>query len=190
LAVGMHRDDGASAGDNAFGGTARRWSTGEHAVPLEAVRRHVIANPIVMIDEVDKASQRGNNGSLTNSLVPFLEQETARAFPDPFVQSDVDLSHVSYVLTANEDTGLPRPLRDRLRCIRVPEPSLEDLIPLARGIVADIARENGGDARWYPALDDGELAVAEALWPSGGSVRRLRAITERLLAHRELSPRN
>jgi hypothetical protein len=189
IGVGLHRFDGAGSGDNAFGGTPRRWSTGEHCVPLEAVRRHTIANPIVMVDEVDKAAQRGNNGSLANALMPFLEAETAMAFPDPFVQSEVDLSHVSFILTCNDDTLLPAPLRDRLRVIRIPEPTLDHMIPLARGIVADLARENGGDERWYPDLDDGELAVVEGLWP-GGSVRRLRAIVERIVARRETNPRN
>jgi hypothetical protein len=38
-------------------------------------------------------------------------------------------------------------------------------------------------------LDDGELMVAEGLW-RGGSVRRLLAIVERILAYRESKPRN
>lgn len=185
----LHRYDAAGSGDNAFGGTPRRWSSGEHAVPLEAVRRSTVANPIVMVDEVDKAATRGNNGSLANALMPFLERETSRAFPDPFVQADVDLSHVSYLLTANDDTVLPAPLRDRLRVVRLPEPTLDHMIALARGIVADLAREAGGDERWYPDLDDGELAIVEGLW-AGGSVRRLRTIVERLLARRESNPRN
>jgi ATPase family protein associated with various cellular activities (AAA)/uncharacterized protein DUF6634 len=189
LGIGLHRFDGAASGDNAFGGTPRRWSSGEHAVPLEAVRRFKIANPLMMIDEIDKAAQRGNNGSLPSALMPYLERETSVRFPDPFVQSDVDLSHVSYLLTANDDTALPSPLRDRLRVIKIPEPGIDHMIPLARGTVADIARENGGDARWYPDLDDAELAIVETLWP-GGSVRRLRAIVERLLARRESNPRN
>ncbi|MDB5581354.1 MAG: ATPase [Bradyrhizobium sp.] len=189
LGVGLHRFDGSGSSDNAFGGTPRRWSSGEHCQPLEAVRRHKIANPIVMVDEIDKAGRSVNNGSLGVALMPFLERETAEKFPDPFVQFDVDLSHVSYILTCNDDTLLPAPLRDRLRVVRIPEPTLDHMIVLARGIVADIARENGGDERWYPALDDGELAIVETLWP-GGSVRRLRAIVERILARRESNPRN
>lgn len=187
--IGLHRYDAAGSSDNAFGGTARRWSTGEHCQPLEAVRRHMIANPWVLVDEIDKAAVGRQNGNLSNSLMPFMDSETAKAFPDPFVQAEVDLSHVSYVLTCNDDTLLPAPLRDRLRIIRLPTPGIEHLPALARGIVADIARERGGDARWWPALEDGELAIAEELWP-GGSVRRLRTVVERIMAYREQRPRN
>jgi hypothetical protein len=63
------------------------------------------------------------------------------------VQSDLDLSYVSYILTCNDDSVLPGPLRDRLRIVRLPRPTLDHLPALARGIVADIAREHGALAR-------------------------------------------
>jgi len=189
LGVPLHRFDGAGSADNAFGGTPRRWSSGEHCVPLEAVRRGKVANPCLLVDEIDKAGTSRHNGSLVSALLPFLEPENARAYPDPYVQSECDLSHVNYCLTANETTALPSAFRDRLRIVVLPQPSIEHLPQLARTIVLDIAKSRGGDPRWYPALEDHELAIAEELW-RGGSVRRLRAIVERLLAHREQNPRN
>jgi ATP-dependent Lon protease len=107
LNVPLHRFDGTGSSDNAFGGTPRRWSSGEHAAPLEAVRRYEVANPWVMIDEIDKAGDSRHNGSLDRAVLPFLEPENARAYPDPYVQSTVDLSHVGYLLTANTDAMLP-----------------------------------------------------------------------------------
>lgn len=189
LRMSLHRFDGSGSADNAFAGTPRRWSSGEHCVPLEAVRRATAANPIVLIDEVDKSGNSRHNGSLDRALLPFLEQENARAYPDPYVQAECDLSHVNYLLTANDATLLPGPLRDRLRIAVLPRPSVGHLPQLARSIVADVARTRGGDARWFPPLEDHELAVAEGLW-RGGSVRRLHAVIERILAHREQSPRH
>jgi hypothetical protein len=144
---------------------------------------------MVLVDEIDKAGASHHNGALTSAILPFLEPENARAYPDPYVQSEINLAHVNYILTCNDDSVLPAPLKDRLRIVRLPRPTIEHLPALARGIVADIARERGGDARFFPGLDDPELAVAEALWARGGSVRRLRAIVERLLAYREERPR-
>jgi hypothetical protein len=46
---------------NTFGGTSRRWSSGEHCVPLEAVRRHCIANPLLLVDKIDKAGASRHN---------------------------------------------------------------------------------------------------------------------------------
>jgi hypothetical protein len=189
LGVGLHRYDGSGSSDNAFGGTPRRWSSGEHCVPLEAVRRHRIGNVLCLIDEIDKSGNSRHNGRLEHVLMPFLEKETAKNYPDPYVESDLNLSHVGYVLTCNSVDEIPAPLRDRLRIVRLPDPGREHLPALARCIVADIAKEQDGDPFWWPMLDDGELLVAERLW-KGGSVRRLSAVVERILAYRESNPRN
>jgi hypothetical protein len=189
LGVGLHRYDGSGSSDNAFGGTPRRWSSGEHCVPLEAVRRHKIANVLCLIDEIDKSGNSRHNGRLEHALMPFLEKETARAYPDPYIEADLNLSFVGFIMTCNSVDEIPAPLRDRLRTVRLPDPGREHLPALARCIVADIAREQGGDPRWFPTLDDCELMIAEELW-KGGSVRRLYAIVERILAYRESKPRN
>jgi hypothetical protein len=60
---------------------------------------------------------------------------------------------------------------------------------LARSLVADIARESGGDIRWYPDLDCGELELVTSLWRDG-SVRRLRAIVEQVIRYRERLPKH
>ena len=189
LGVGLHRYDGSGSSDNAFGGTPRRWSSGEHCVPLEAVRRHKIANPLLLIDEIDKSGNSRHNGRLEHVLMPFLEKETSKAYPDPYVESDLNLSFVGFFLTCNSVDEIPAPLRDRLRVVRLPDPGREHMPALVRCIVADIAKEQGDDPHWWPMLDDGELLIAEKLW-AGGSVRRLSAIVERILAYRETNPRN
>jgi ATP-dependent Lon protease len=186
LGVGLHRFDGSGSSDNAFGGTPRRWSSGEHCTPLEAVRRHKIANVLCLIDEIDKSGKSRHNGRLEHVLMPFLEKETAKNYPDPYVESDLNLSHVGFFLTCNSVDEIPAPLRDRLRVIRLPDPGREHLAALVRSIVTDLGKE---DPRWTPMLDDGECAIAETLW-KGGSVRRLVAIVERILAYREAKPRN
>jgi ATP-dependent Lon protease len=189
LGIGLHRYDGSGSSDNAFGGTPRRWSSGEHCVPLEAVRRHRVGNVLILVDEIDKSGNSRHNGRLEHALMPFLEKETARKFPDPYVESDLNLSFVGFFLTCNSVDEIPDPLRDRLRVVRLPEPKREHLPALVRCIVADIAKETESDPRWWPMLDDGELAIAETLW-KGGSVRHLCAIVERILAYRESNPRN
>ena len=189
LGLPLLRYDAAGSGDNAFAGTPRRWHSGEHCTPLEAVNRSLKANPAVLVDEIDKGASSRHNGNLELSLMPFLEVETSARYPDPFTESEIDLSHVNYLLTANDDAQLQGPLRDRLRIVRMPEPRREHLPILARAIVADVARERGGNPAWWPHLNEDEIEIAGRLW-LGGSVRRLRVIVERLLAAREKNARN
>jgi hypothetical protein len=185
LGVRVSRFDGSGSSDNAFGGTPRRWSSGEPCFPIVAIMSANIANPIVMIDEVDKAGTSVYNGSLVNSLLPMLEQETAKRFADPYVQDEVDLSAVSYIMTANDDKGLPAPLRDRCRILRVPEPSDEHVEALVVSVVRDLVEESGDDERSVEPLAADEIEIVRKLLGERRSVRRIREIVERLLAGRE-----
>lgn len=191
-ALGVHVGsfDGAGAGDAAFGGTGRRWSSGEPCYPLMMIKACGHANPIVMVDEIDKAGTSCHNGSLYNSILTLLENETSSRFADPYIQAPVDVSHVSYVLTANDDTVLPATLKDRCRILRMPAIKPEHVPAIARGLVADIAQERGLDMRWVSPLNGDELEIAQRML-GDGSIRRLRAVVERLLIARETSaPRN
>jgi hypothetical protein len=183
LDLPLHRYDGAGASDNAFSGTGRRWSSGEPSVPLEAVRITGVANPIVLVDEIDKSGTSRHHGSLGAAMLPFLDTETAARYPDPYALSACDLSHISYIATANDDAAIPPPLRDRFRVLHLPLPDRQHLPEFARGIVGDIAAAIGDDPRWFPDLDEEELMIAERLWP-GGSMRRLKAVIERLIERR------
>jgi ATPase family associated with various cellular activities (AAA) len=191
-ALGIHVGsyDGAGAGDAAFGGTGRRWSSGEPCWPLHVIRSCGYANPLILVDEIDKAGTSRTNGSLYSSILTLIERETASRFPDPYIQEPVDVSHVSYILTANDDTVLPPMLRDRCRILRMPPIRPEHVPAIARGIVADLVRERGLDARWVEQLDGDEIEIAGRML-GDGSIRRLRAVVERLLAARETTaPRN
>ena len=93
-------------------------------------------------------------------------------------------------MTANEDKDLPAPLKDRCRVLRMPPIKPEHVPAIVRGLVVDLAKERGIDERFVPALDGDEIEIAQRML-GDGSIRRLRAVVERLLAQRETSaPRN
>lgn len=68
------------------------------------------------------------NGSRGRALLPFPERKMCAPTQIPYVQSDVDLSHIGYILAANHDKALPAPLKDRLRIIRLSLPTIDDLL--------------------------------------------------------------
>jgi hypothetical protein len=186
----VHAFDGAGASDAAFGGTGRRWNTGEPCWALIGIKAAGHANPMIIVDEIDKSGTGTYNGNLVNSLLPCLESETAKRFPDPYIQAPVDLSHASYALTCNDDTVLSRPLRDRCRLLRMPAIKTEHVPAIAARIMKEIAADCGIDARWVVPLTGDEIEIAQRLL-GDGSIRRLRAVVERLLAQRDTSaPRN
>ena len=190
LRLSIWRTDGSRADGAVFGGTDRRWSSAEPCHPFLAVAQGKIANPLVLIDEIEKAATRSDYGRLWDSLLGFLEPETNARYPDPALQTNLDLSQVSNIATANSVDPLPSPIRDRFRVVAFPKPSADDLDALLPAVIADLARERGLDESWVTPLDGIERAAAAQHW-SGGSVRRLRRIVEAILRERDIrAPRN
>lgn len=185
LRVGVWRTTAATSDGGGLGGTDRRWSNTQPCHPVLAIAAAKHANPIVMVDEIDKAPIRNDHGRLWDVLLTMLEPETSRRFLDPSLQVECDLSAVSFVATANSLDPLPAPLRDRMRAISVPEPTAEDLDALLPLVLHDVARERGMAAAWVEPLDGVERGLITDNWP-GGSLRQLRRLVETVMIAREV----
>jgi len=170
--------------DSALGGAARRWSTGEPSLPMLVVRRHECAGPVIILDEIEKVGTGRNNGNPHDVLLGLLEQETASRWHDPYIRARCDLSHLTWLMTANDVSTISPILRDRCRALRFPEPGPEHLPNLAIRIMERLYVERGQNPHWATSLEGFELEAAASAW-SGGSVRKLERIVERLIEARE-----
>ena len=183
LGVPAHRYSCDGTSDNSFAGTPRRWSTGEASVPLELIRRRRIANPGVVLDEIEKAGghRRGSGGCLHDALHGLLEPETAATYADSYLGASANLSCVNYIAIANSLQGLSTPLLDRFRVVEYPAPTREHVPILAPRLLVDACKHKGLDPRWIEPLTSSELDLIARTW-DGGSLRKLgriiNAITE------------
>lgn len=170
--------------DGALGGTPRRWSSGEPSLPLSTVRRHECAGPVIILDEIEKVGTGKHNGNAHDVLLGLFEPETSCRWHDPYVQTSCDLSHLSWLMTANEVEPIPSVLRDRCRVLRFPEPGAEHLPVLAVRIMERLYADLAQDPRWATPLEGFELGAVAAGW-SGGSIRKLERILEQLIEVRD-----
>lgn len=170
--------------DSAIGGTARRWSSGEPSLAIMAVRRHRCAGPIIILDEIDKIGTSRNNGNVHDVLIGLYEPVTSRCWHDPYIQAPCDLSHVSWLMTANSIVPIPAALRDRCRILRFPNPGADQLPLLATRILERLYIEAGYDPRWATPLEGFELDALASVW-TGGSIRTLERLVEGLREARE-----
>lgn len=171
--------------DGAFAGTPRRWSSGEPSLALALIIRFRNAGPGAVLDEIEKVGSSRHNGQAHDALLGFLERETACRFHDPYIQAPCDVSHITWLMTANSLDGLSPPLRDRCRIIQFPEPRREHIPVLGSRIITDIVAEQGLDHRWASPLDQIETEAVSSAW-SGGSLRVLRRMIEVVLACRNV----
>jgi hypothetical protein len=185
LEIYTYRYDGAASHDGTYAGTAKSWATAQPSAPARAVMMSMTANPILMVDEIDKAGSGTYNGSLWNAMVPFLERETAARYRESGIDAELDLSHVNHISTANSTAPLPGPLRDRFRVVRMPSPDLVHLPALAAQVMKDLAADD--EARAYDEpLGEDELAVIGRLWVREKfSMRKLQRMIEATLEARD-----
>jgi ATP-dependent Lon protease len=182
----ISRYDAASSADNMFSGSAKTWANTEPSVPLRAVEQSRTANPMVLLDEIDKAS-RSHHGGLWHCLHGYLDVETSRRMRDQSLDAEVDLSACSYIATANDASVLPSTLRDRFRIIRIPAPTLAHLPALAACVVDELAKEDESLMGHVvqPFAPD-ELKVMGAAWSHAKfSMRALQKIVQATLEARD-----
>ena len=175
---------GGAINESSLAGTARRWSSGEPAMATALVVSAGLANPLIILDEIEKAATSKYNGNLLDALLPFLEPRSASKSHDIFVQSSVDLSGVVWLATANDVAPLPKPFRDRCRILAFPSPTHADLSAVVPRLLDAIVTSKGLDKRWISPITGDEMEALSAAWP-GGSLRSLQRLLEGVLSARD-----
>lgn len=100
-------------------GTPRYSVDGEPGQIIKALVRCGTMNPVILLDEIEKAS--GNTGLLSDvmaTLLEILDPEQNNTFVDHYIDHPVDLSRVMFICTANNLGGLSAALLDRVEIIR------------------------------------------------------------------------
>ncbi|MDA3787454.1 MAG: endopeptidase La [Desulfobacula sp.] len=98
---------------------------------VQALKDTKVANPVIMLDEVDKIGM-SYQGDPASALLEVLDPEQNSEFLDHYMDLRIDLSKVLFICTANQLDTIPRPLLDRMDRINLSGYITEEKMEIAR----------------------------------------------------------
>jgi ATP-dependent Lon protease len=135
-------------------GASSQWKGAKPGKVFEALVDGQYANPVIVVDEIDKASADAQYDPL-GAMYTLLEHDTAGAFMDEFAEVAIDASQVIWIMTANDERSIPEPILNRMNVFEIEPPSPEAARRIARNLYVSIRAEHGWGERFdIEPLDD------------------------------------
>lgn len=150
----------------------RGWSGSRPCAPFLAMHRHHVADPCMIVDELDKGGAvGGQNGSATGTLMSMLS--SSEAYFDTCLLAEIDMSRVFWIATANSLDNIPPALVDRFQVFVVPRPESEHFGTVTKSMRAKLARELNTIPEFLPSMDENEFnALKSFFYENRGSLRQ------------------
>ena len=145
-------------------GASSQWKGARPGKVFETLVEGQYANPVMVIDEIDKA--RGEHAyDPLGALYSLLEHDTARQFVDEFAEVPVDASQVIWVATANDERAIPEPILNRVNVYTVQAPDRDAARVIARRLYDGLRTQHDWGERFEPEPTEAVLERMAELAP-------------------------
>jgi len=120
-----------------LGGASSQWKNAKPGKVFETFLNGEYANPVMVVDELDKASAESNYDPL-GALYSLLEVDTATRFVDEFAEVPIDASGAVWFATANDAARIPEPILNRMHVYEIEPPDADGAARIALAIYREI----------------------------------------------------
>jgi ATP-dependent Lon protease len=120
-----------------LGGASSQWKNAKPGKVFETFLNGEYANPVMVVDELDKASAEGQYDPL-GALYALLEVDTAMRFVDEFAEIPIDASGAVWFATANDASRIPEPILNRMHVYEIEAPDADGAARIALAIYREI----------------------------------------------------
>jgi len=139
---------------------------------VNGLRQAGVSNPLMLLDEIDKVSS-DYKGDTSAALLEVLDSEQNCRFRDHYIEMPVDLSEVLFIATANEVSGIPKPLLDRMELIEVSSYTENEKFHIAKEHLVEKQKRKNGIKKEQLTITDSALKDIIRLYTREAGVRSL-----------------
>ncbi len=120
---------------------------------INALKKAGSSNPIILLDEIDKMAS-DMRGDPASAMLEVLDPEQNKNFGDHYIEVEYDLSKVMFVMTANDLSKVPGPLRDRMEIIHLSGYTPQEKLQIGKNYLLKKAIKTNG-------LDEYEVSMGD-----------------------------
>jgi ATP-dependent Lon protease len=139
---------------------------------VQALKTAAAANPVLMLDEIDKMSA-GIQGDPAAALLEVLDPAQNHAFRDHYVEIPIDLSRVLFIATANQLGTIHPALLDRMELITLSGYTEDEKLHISKLYLIPRQLEENGLATGQVTFTDAALRRVVAEYTREAGVRTL-----------------
>lgn len=116
-------------------GTSSHWSNTKPGRVHQALSNGDHANPVLLLDEIDKMGRDVYSASIEPAMLDLLETRTAALFRDDCLSAPFNASHVIIICTSNDAERISAPVLSRLEVMHIEPPTKFHRLQIAQNIV-------------------------------------------------------
>ncbi|KPF66362.1 AAA family ATPase [beta proteobacterium AAP99] len=165
-------------------GASSQWKNAKPGKVFETLVNGEYANPLMLIDEVDKAAAQTQYDPL-GALYSLLEHDTACSFIDEFAEVPIDCSQVIWIATANDARAIPGPILNRMNVYEIESPDADGLRRIAETLYNELRASHAWGEEFEPEINELALSRLSELKPRDMRRMLLNAFGSAKLAGRD-----
>ena len=141
---------------------------------VNGLRKVGVANPVFLLDEIDKVGMSNHNGDPGAAMLEVLDPEQNHSFKDHYLGIPIDLSKVLFIATANATDTISAPLLDRMEATTLSGYTVLEKRQIAsRHLIPKQIRANGLDDEAHARFGDAVIDKIIGSYTREAGVRNL-----------------